>query len=88
MDPGETRLRSLAQKIAFVTPTAQVERFYQQLTDFLGKPSWATFYRDRSVNTINAVRNFMDISSRLCVRYDHILSPSILMVSLQHLTKT
>jgi len=31
--------RSLAQQIAFVIPTAQIERFYQQLTDFLGKAS-------------------------------------------------
>jgi len=30
-------LKSLAQKVAFLTPTGQVEKLYQQLTDFLGK---------------------------------------------------
>ncbi len=47
--PEKVRIKatsiSLAQKIAFVTPTAQVERFYQQLTDFLGKPA-----RERASN--------------------------------------
>jgi hypothetical protein len=33
----DCRQSSLAQQIAFVIPTAQIERFYQQLTDFLGK---------------------------------------------------